>query len=489
MRQLLISTMICVFVFAACDISVSGTVPVDNINGSNDDDPSINPTIDPEPEPDEIPTGDPWSIPITNELSMETIDNESVYLIETWRDIEYISANFETNSDLLTYTYHVTKNIRFPDLTDENIPTNAQDRSGTKYESFYVDNDGLIPIGVVANPFTGTFDGLYEGNTYIIDDLVIDKQNQTDVGLFGAVGSNTTGATLKNIVLKNATVHGNDYVGGLVGSIHGTNTVIDNSSVQGDITGRLHVGGLAGFIKQGTRITITNSHTSGSVKITGAVGGGLIGSIDSSQMIAIRDTSSNSTITGTQNVIGGLIGFIAGTEVLTITTSFASGDVSGSDDVGGLIGTMNGIGDGNVSDNYATGQVTSGSRNTGGLISSLDNISSSLSITRNYAGSAVKLLNNQYAYAGGIIGVSDQESSIDSLIHNYWDQDAQSSPGVSYGIGKTTEGFLGQSSNAGAAPLQSPQQSEFETWDFDGEDAVWVWNDGAWPTLVWQEEN
>ncbi len=488
MKQLLIGAILCVFLFAACDVVSTVSKPIDDIVESNNDDPTFDLTINPSPEPTDIPAVDPWSLGITTELRTEMMNDEPIYLIETWRDLEYLSANFISTTDLLTYTYHVTKNIRFPDLTDSAIPETAEERTDTVYESFYVDNNGLVPIGANGNPFIGTFDGLYEGYTYTITDLVINKPNQDNVGFFGVAGNSHKGAYFKNVQLENSTIKGRNYVGGLIGKMSGGNSLIEKSYVHGSVTTQGYIGGgLVGYIGQNNSTTIVRSHSSGSVTSLGSnfliksYTGGLIGSIINSQMITIEESYSTSDVTGF-NDIGGLIGNIDAEEI-SITKTYATGNVFGKQRVGvtgyagGLIGHAI-MQDSTFNYNYAHGNTASTSGHHGGLFGYFFSLNTDF--TQNYATGSMSNGTN----IGGLVGFFRQDSAPE---YNYWNEEAANT-NATHGIGLSAE--ISVPSNAGAEPLSSsPQQSDFETWDFDGEDAVWVWNDGEWPTLAWQESN
>ena len=102
--------------------------------------------------------------------------------------------------------------------------------------SMWKTGDGFSPIGSATTPFTGSFDG--QGHT--ITGLSINRSSTDDVGLFGFVG---TGGVVQNVVLVNATVSGQNNVGGLAGFNKGT---VSNSYATGSVSGVSNVGGLVG---------------------------------------------------------------------------------------------------------------------------------------------------------------------------------------------------------------------------------------------------
>ncbi|MBQ3595963.1 MAG: T9SS type A sorting domain-containing protein [Bacteroidales bacterium] len=97
--------------------------------------------------------------------------------------------------------------------------------------------ENWIPIGTIATPFKGTFDG--GDNT--ISNLVVEGEN--NVGLFGYADN----ATIKNVKLENANVKGTDCVGAIAGQVYST-SLIDNCHVSGSIQvkGQTNVGGIVG---------------------------------------------------------------------------------------------------------------------------------------------------------------------------------------------------------------------------------------------------
>ena len=68
----------------------------------------------------------------------------------------------------------------------------------------------FVPIGNISDPFTGTFNG----NGHTITGLLINRLDISNVGLFGAIGAS---GTVSNVGLINVNIHGNNFVGGLVG--------------------------------------------------------------------------------------------------------------------------------------------------------------------------------------------------------------------------------------------------------------------------------
>ena len=233
--------------------------------------------------------------------SQTTTDSDGDELIEIVyiEDLDAIRYNLTGTCSSFCSGYELTRNLDF------NNPSSY--RSGSVNTS-YTTGSGWIPIGtatIVAQNIQGNFfDAVFEGNAYTINNLYINRRTTNIVGLFGITGTTTT---IKNLCLRNVSVLGNDFVGGLVGYNFGG--VIDKNCATGYVDGNNNVGGLVGvnYIYG----VISQSYATGSISGDSLVGG-LVGSNPGSL------TESN---------IRGII-----------TQSYATGDVSGSTFVGGLVG-------------------------------------------------------------------------------------------------------------------------------------------------------
>ncbi len=264
------------------------------------------------------------------------------------------------------------------------------DASATSGWNWNVDHyDGFAPIGPT---FSGSFDGL--GHT--ITGLFVNRPTTYDVGLFRSVGF--TGA-VRNVGLLGGSVTGQQRVGGLAGTGNGTITnsfvtsavnglshvgglvgehygVISNSYTTGAVSGEDYVGGLAGLNYWGEG-TVSDSYATGAVSGNRYVGG-LVGY----NAFEISNSYATGTVTGTgvdPEAIGGLAGY---NDWGTISDSHAEGAVAGTVYVGGLVGEN----DGDISNSYATGDVTG------------------VSGTASYAGYS--------DYIGGLVGLNWSEGSV-----------------------------------------------------------------------------
>ncbi|RLM53518.1 PGF-pre-PGF domain-containing protein [Halobellus sp. Atlit-31R] len=248
----------------------------------------------------------------------------SPYQINNWTQLDAVRENLDANFTLVA------------DL-------NASTAGYNTVASASANGDkGFEPIGNQTTPFTGSFDG--NGST--ISDLSIDRESTNYVGVFGA----STGR-LENVSVENVTIVGSTFVGGLVGENTGT---------------------------------VSESYTTGTVS----------GSADG--------------VNGTAYYVGGLVGANGG----EVKTSYATGSVSGDHytSVGGLVGANI---NGEVKMSYATGNVT-GSEDVGGLVGTIETVTSVASVTNSYATGSVTGVQN----VGGFVGNNRKGTVSDS----YWDK-------------------------------------------------------------------
>lgn len=201
---------------------------------------------------------------------------------------------------------------------------------------------GFLPVGNSVNDWRGHFDG----KGYTISGLFINRPLSDEIGLFGRAGNNGGTFVIQNVTLLNVNITGDDFVGALIGNVWGCeNGLVSNCHSSGTITGDVTVGGLGGDWS--------------SDNVAGCT-------------MSIINCSSSCTVSGRQSV-GGLLGIYWGDG--EITDCFATGDVT-TNAVwgfgGGLIGQISAGTSSNltVSHCYATGNVNdagAGGRYEGGF--------------------------------------------------------------------------------------------------------------------------
>lgn len=281
---------------------------------------------------------------------------------------------------------------------------------------------GMEPIGY---SYDYAFSGFYDGDGYVIEDLYIDRARREHVGLFGF----TNGAAISNVRLTGVTVNGYGFVGGLVGR-NTWDSVISNSFVEGEVSGKYSVGGIVGYS---------------------------IGS-------AVDSCYAGGNISG-DDFVGGLVGTNTGS---TIDASSSNANVSGKDGVGGLVGRN--VSNSIISNSYSRGAVT---RST-----SVVSLNIGIFAGRNVS-SAI-----EYSYSTGNVTYQEAENpqdkgfvgdSIDGTFNaNFFDSEASAQTSGIGAEAKTT------------AEMQIESTFTDAGWDFD---EIWtidgVTNDG-YPYLLWE---
>jgi hypothetical protein len=293
---------------------------------------------------------------------------------------------------------------------------------------------GWQPIGNSSTEFEGNFNG----NNYKINNLHVDRSNTNYVGFFGYVSGN-----ISNIGLENVNIVGEEYVGGLVGSIEGN---ITNSNVTGNVDGELFVGGLVGSLEGGV---ITNSY---------------------SDIIIFKN--------GEHYYVGGLIGESYHGQIFN---SYTKGEISLRDgfSVGGLIGDMMG---GSIENSYSTINITiygSEAVFVGGLVGYFD---SGAKVNNSYSIGNVNTDVSISTYIGGFIG---WDNSVNNPVNSGWWTGAEPNSAIGNPDGNITYNENNVSafynSTHGVYTAIEPQ------WTF-GLDGNWVVVENNYPILRWQVE-
>lgn len=131
-----------------------------------------------------------------------------------------------------------------------------------------IDMNGVSmePIGNDAARYAGTFDG----KGHFIENYTYKNADKAESGLFGV----TKGATIKNVMLYEASIVGNENIGGIVGRMYG-GTVEGCAVVRSYVEGRDHVGSIAGEVRDNA--TVENCGSNSAVYSRAYQAGGLAG--------------------------------------------------------------------------------------------------------------------------------------------------------------------------------------------------------------------
>ena len=201
------------------------------------------------------------------------------------------------------------------------------------------------------------FCGVFNGDGYAVRGIYINTQESYQ-GLFGNSGG---GSIIANLGVAESYIYGDTYVGGVVGyngagynDVEYSGGTVTNCYNTGSVTGKDHVGGVAGINED----TVTDCYNVGSINGNKYVGGVVGGN---SWDDTVTDCCNTGIVTG-KDYVGGVVGENNG----TVTDCYNTSSVTGKDYVGGVVG-YNAYGTSAVTDCYNTGIVI-GERFVGGVI-------------------------------------------------------------------------------------------------------------------------
>ena len=385
--------------------------------------------------------------------------------------------------------------VRFVEGQDVYFQLTADlDSNSTGYDSLASSlgyaGSGWLPIGDLANPFNGHFDG----NQFTIKDMVIDRPAEDHIGLFGVADS----MMIENLTIHNAQVEGRDSVGTLVGFWDGalmedsiTNVYITQTTVIGgsgaDTEGNA-VGGLGGVI---SNVTAQRISVEGSISGNRQVGG-LVGAVINSSSIIRGGADIMVTNTDTNNNIdfGGAFGKMSKAaptaELIYVKGSVAinTSNTGSNGDVGGLVGLMDDYS--MIRDAYSRATVTGPSANgtggVGGFAGSV--LGDTLQIVNSYSTGEVDTVSPTGGITyGGFVGTQGMSATVEDC---FWD-------------GETTTATI-----SAAGTEQTPAEMKdvltfaltgtWPGWDFadervNGDNDYWGINDtvnNGYPFLMWE---
>jgi hypothetical protein len=372
------------------------------------------------PKPDVGPTPDTkWYTdnPEADTFYIATAD-ELAGLAQIINDVNNKIYLYDNNID--TLLVDTTSKINFYDKII--ILTNDIDLSSYGKGSTFNNGKGWIPIGTIDSSCGYcAFRGVFDGNNKKISGLYINDSTLDYVGLFGkGTGYNRwqrrsmygDDGVIKNLGLVDVDITGKNYVGGVAGYVSDGSMI--NCYSTGTVSGNDNVGGVAGYVSDGN---MTNCYSTGTVSGNDNVGGVVGAASNSSSNYSYHrfecrwfhysyigseiSCSSTATVKGRNNV-GGVVGTVSGKNwegdccFYIVNNSYSTGEVRGGigENVGGVVGK---IFQSKVIDSYFTGTVD-GWNNVGGVVGLVESYRSA--IINSYNTGAVR--GNDYV--GGVAG-------------------------------------------------------------------------------------
>ena len=294
--------------------------------------------------------------------SLEDLNNIRHNLLGSSLKTSPSSEGLTTGCPGSCYGYELTTNLDFDQGSNGSWTRNSDgsyslDAADNHDVYFNVENGGWVPIPA---PFQATFDG----NGHTISNMATIMDSST-VGMFTQIGR---GGVVRNLGLVNHLSHintdrdGASSAGGLAASAI-FNSIIATSYVTGAIAGgpgdNDKVGGLVGLMNG----TVTVIACYSLARVEGGDGdtdkiGGLVGENTNARIIASYATGP---VFGGGGVdfSGGLVGEAGNGS--SITASYATGNIDGGNNVADVIGSLYGRLDGSSNHSYGFGSLTGGS--------------------------------------------------------------------------------------------------------------------------------
>lgn len=329
--------------------------------------------------------------------------NDQSTIINSYYDYETVLINGENH-----LTIGALENELYTDWLENNLTLNIDEyltSNGSEYYiTDYLDLKKILFFGQYDYHFLLTqsidlsalidfyipyFSGFFNGNNFTIDNLNINLDFLSNVGLFGY----TYEAVIENLGVTNIELNGRDYLGGLVGVIVGT-TLSDCFST-GSMNGNKYIGGLVGM-NIGSNSNVSNCFSTCTVNGYSSIGG-LVGKNYSGSIVS--NSYSNGSVYGSDDFVGGLVGMNYYANI--INNCYSSGNVVGRYEVGGLAGRNWGS---TISNCYSIVNVI-GDAYVGGLTGSN---SFSPTINECYSNGIV----NGDDVIGGLVGINNNSNII-----------------------------------------------------------------------------
>jgi hypothetical protein len=349
-------------------------------------------------------------------------------------------AHINTNSTTLAGDYSLMRDLDFQEDDSYYDLDNKE---------VWTDGNGWVPIGDNSTSNNDSrFNGNFNGNNKKISNIYINRLATDYVGLFGF----TITSEIKDLILEDVFMDGNQYVGGIAGTSH---SIIDNILLNGTIIGNYwDVGGISGYNSGIIKNSVVDINILGKNNFVGGIAGrsnyGDIYNTRTTGVITGQSTSTggiagqlydgiveNSSFEGDIYgfwTVGGLVGY---NRNALISKSYFKGNISGNEMIGGLVGKNGWVEDpGNIYDSYSISDINrlAGTNQRFGLFIGLN------------TGGVIK---NSYSdgniyYQDGYTDPTDKGfSGEDDLnvvyINNYFDINSSNQQTSTGALGRTTE--------------------------------------------------
>ena len=200
-----------------------------------------------------------------------------------------------------------------------------------------------VDLSIARAGFIGALSGGSVKNLTIDSTSTIKSSTSDAAGIVGYM----TGGIVENC-LNYATVSGGKQNGGVVANVNNDNAIIRNCKNYGAVSGTALIGGIVGYLQNGTIQTCSNSGkvtaTGGAVTLNSLTGAYLGGIVGYANGNISNCYNEGEVTTGTSWGSSNIVGGIAGyvASGKTVAYCYNKGAVSGSNDIGGIVGNLAG---------------------------------------------------------------------------------------------------------------------------------------------------
>lgn len=287
----------------------------------------------------------PWDFNLIWQIDAQTNDGYPTFKEQSYWQDQTLDTEF-AGKGTLENPYQISSE---EELAGFASLVNGGNTFAGQYFAQTKDLDLSIHYWAAIGNSTYSFNGVFDGNNFEINGVNISETTSYQ-GLFGKAA----GGELKNIHIKNSSIQGTGYVGGIVGD---SDSLISNCSFDGAInTSSNYVGGIAGASDS----LISNCSFNGTINSSSGNVGGIVG-----RGSDISSCSSYGSVNGRSTYVGGIVGMPTGAgntisgclNYATVTSTYQHiGGISGGYSL--MYATfIDCINYGNVSGTYSSGIV------------------------------------------------------------------------------------------------------------------------------------
>ena len=323
-------------------------------------------------------------------------------------DVKFENVNIKTDDTTSNVGIISTLSGTMSDTEFVNIEISAKNGSKTGcigYSSADINNVKLQQINITGKEYVGGLIGQSTGGIQNLeaDNITITASGNCVGGILGDSSSNVS-----NVNLTEATVKGNNYVGGILGydGAGSNNMKVNLVGIDLNVEGNSYVGGIEGYmwVYGDNRHEIYNSIITGkgnyiggitgdsgtcyqknrkvvnceikgigaNSNYVGGISGFNLGLDESSQGNILNNYIINTTIESTGNYIGGLIAYSnTSSNPVILMNCIKNVEITGNNNVGGFVGYV--AGEITIGTNYVSATIQAENSSVGGIIGKLDN--------------------------------------------------------------------------------------------------------------------